>query len=446
MHTSTSPQYAIIASCDVAAAMMEPPGGTALVEESIIEALDFRRAMRKVDDEWGKDWWFKVWGPERLAPEGIGKRDDWMLRANEKWHGFGNLAPGFNMLDPIKATVITPGLDVSGKFAKTGIPASIVTKYLAEHGVIVEKTGLYSFFIMFTIGITKGRWNTLVTALQQFKDDYDKNQPLWRILPEFCAQAAAYERVGLRDLCQQIHDIYKANDVARLTTEMYLSDMEPAMKPSDAFARMAHREIDRVEIDDLEGRVTSVLLTPYPPGIPLLIPGRALQPHDRRVPAVRAELQRAFPGLRHRHPRPGRGAATARGALLRRLRAPEVACRQLDAPVTRAVADALSCESAARGALARQAVAAASSGIRRRRAPCRPRAVATSSRAIDRARTRRPWWRRRAIAPIASSDAAALQHLAHRRLEVAQVAASRPRRAARALPAPAGRAPARRRS
>jgi arginine/lysine/ornithine decarboxylase len=41
--------------------------------------------------------------------------------------------------------------------------------------VVVEKTGLYSFFIMFTIGITKGRWNTLLTALQQFKDDYDRN-------------------------------------------------------------------------------------------------------------------------------------------------------------------------------------------------------------------------------------------------------------------------------
>jgi len=49
MHTSTSPQYAIIASCDVAAAMMEPPGGPALVEESLLEALEFRRAMRKVD-------------------------------------------------------------------------------------------------------------------------------------------------------------------------------------------------------------------------------------------------------------------------------------------------------------------------------------------------------------------------------------------------------------
>ncbi len=297
MHTSTSPQYAIIASCDVSAAMMEPPGGTALVEESITEALDFRRAMRKVDDEWGKDWWFKVWGPEKLAAEGMGKRDDWMLRTNEKWHGFGNLAPGFNMLDPIKATVITPGLDVSGKFAKTGIPASIVTKYLAEHGVIVEKTGLYSFFIMFTIGITKGRWNTLVTALQQFKDDYDKNQPLWKILPEFCAQQPSYERVGLRDLCRQIHEMYKANDVARVTTVMYLSDMQPAMKPSDAFACMAHREIDRVEIDQLEGRVTSVLLTPYPPGIPLLIPGERFNRTIVQFLQFARSFNQQFPGF-----------------------------------------------------------------------------------------------------------------------------------------------------
>ncbi|MEC5216801.1 arginine decarboxylase [Actimicrobium sp. GrIS 1.19] len=273
MHTSTSPQYSIIASCDVAAAMMEAPGGTALVEESILEALDFRRAMKKIDLEWGHDWWFQVWGPDSFSEDGIGSREDWMIRAEDDWHGFGDLAPGFNMLDPIKATIVTPGLSIDGKFGESGIPASIVTKYLAEHGVIIEKCGLYSFFIMFTIGITKGRWNTLLTALQQFKDDYDKNQPMWRILPEFATANPRYERIGLRDLCQQIHDFYKAHDIARLTTEMYLSDMQPALKPSDAFAMMAHREIDRVPIDELEGRVTSILLTPYPPGIPLLIPG-----------------------------------------------------------------------------------------------------------------------------------------------------------------------------
>jgi len=298
MHTSTSPQYSIIASCDVAAAMMEAPGGTVLVEESLMEALDFRRAMRKVDEEWGADWWFKVWGPTDLSEEGIEEREAWMLNANEDWHGFGNLAKGFNMLDPIKATIITPGLDIKGDFSdKFGIPAAIVTKYLAEHGVIVEKTGLYSFFIMFTIGITKGRWNTMVAALQQFKDDYDKNQPLWKVLPEFIQKQPRYENVGLRDLCEQIHAVYKANDVARLTTEMYLSDMVPAMKPTDAFAKMAHREIDRVPIDELEGRVTAVLLTPYPPGIPLLIPGEQFNKVIVNYLKFAREFNEKFPGF-----------------------------------------------------------------------------------------------------------------------------------------------------
>jgi arginine/lysine/ornithine decarboxylase len=279
MHTSTSPQYSIIASCDVAAAMMEPPGGTALVEESIAEALDFRRAMRKVDEEYGKDWWFKVWGPDKLVEEGVGRAEDWIIRSDArsskkgKWHGFGQLADGFNMLDPIKSTIVTPGLNLDGKFDKTGIPASIVTKYLAEHGVVVEKTGLYSFFIMFTIGITKGRWNTLLTALQQFKDDYAKNQPMWRILPEFCQRHPRYERMGLADLCQHVHQLYARYDIARLTTDMYLSDLAPAMKPADAYAHIAHRTTERVEIDQLEGRITVGLVTPYPPGIPLLIPG-----------------------------------------------------------------------------------------------------------------------------------------------------------------------------
>ncbi|MFH1657750.1 MAG: arginine/lysine/ornithine decarboxylase [Pseudomonadota bacterium] len=298
MHTSTSPQYSIIASCDVAAAMMEEPAGTALVEESIAEALDFRRAMRKVDEEWGADWWFKVWGPDDLSEEGIEERDAWMLKPGERWHGFNNLADGFNMLDPIKATIITPGLDVDGDFAdEFGIPAAIVTKYLAEHGVIVEKCGLYSFFIMFTIGITKGRWNTLVTALQQFKDDYDKNHPLWKVLPEFVQKNPRYERVGLRDLCTQIHSVYKQNDVARLTTEMYLSDMVPAMRPADAFAKMAHRDIERVPVDELEGRVTAVLLTPYPPGIPLLIPGERFNATICNYLKFAREFNARFPGF-----------------------------------------------------------------------------------------------------------------------------------------------------
>ena len=315
MHTSTSPQYAIIASCDVAAAMMEPPGGTALVEESIVEALDFRRAMRKVDDEWGKDWWFKVWGPDNLAEDGIGPREDWMLRANEKWHGFGNLAPGFNMLDPIKATVITPGLDVSGKFAQdrhSGVDRHQVPGRARRH-----RREDRAVLVLHHVHHRHHQG-----PLEHAGDGAAAVQGRLRQEPAAVAHPAGVLRAATRatsasacaTCAQQIHDIYKANDVARVTTEMYLSDMQPAMKPSDAFACMAHREIDRVEIDELEGRVTGVLLTPYPPGIPLLIPGERFNRTIVEYLQFARDVQRALPGLRDRHPRPGGGGGRTASA------------------------------------------------------------------------------------------------------------------------------------
>ena len=204
MHTSTSPQYAIIASCDVAAAMMEPPGGTGAGRgEPRTEALDFRRAMRKVESEFGKDWWFKVWGPDKLAADGIG--NERRLDAEGRREVARLRRPGrraSTCSTRSRARSSRRGWTCRASSPRPASRPAIVTKFLAEHGVVVEKTGLYSFFIMFTIGITKGRWNTLLTALQQFKDDYDRNQPLWRILPEFCAAHPRYERMGLRDLCQ----------------------------------------------------------------------------------------------------------------------------------------------------------------------------------------------------------------------------------------------------
>ena len=162
---------------------------------------------------------------------------------------------------------------------------------------MVEKTGLYSFFIMFTIGITKGRWNTLVTALQQFKDDYDRNQPLWRCMPDFVKQYPRYEKMGLGDLCQLAHEAYRRHDLARITTEVYLSEMEAALRPADAFNKMTRREIERVDIDALEGRITAVLLTPYPPGIPLLIPGERFNRTIVEYLQFACEFNASFPGF-----------------------------------------------------------------------------------------------------------------------------------------------------
>jgi arginine decarboxylase len=298
MHTSTSPQYSIIASCDVAAAMMEQPAGHALVEESLIEALNFRKAMRKVDLEFGDDdWWFSVWGPDELSEHEVPVQSDWLINPGDDWHGFEIEHSGFNMLDPIKATIVTPGLNIKGQFDELGIPANVLTKYLVEHGIVVEKTGLYSFFIMFNIGITKGRWNSLVTELQQFKDDFDQNLPLWRVMPEFVAKQPAYERMGLKDLCQQIHGMYQKHDVARITKDMYLSNIEPAMIPADAWDKMAHGQIERVSVNDLEGRITAILITPYPPGIPLLVPGERFTPEIIGYLKYIEKFNAEFPGF-----------------------------------------------------------------------------------------------------------------------------------------------------
>lgn len=293
MHTTTSPLYSIIASCDVSAAMMDGPAGKALVEESLLEAMDFRRAMRPLESRLG----FKVWGPDALPPTGIGSRENWILKPNEKWHGFGNVSPDFNILDPIKTTVLTKGLDVNGDFAQEGIPANIVVKYLLENGIIVEKCGLYSFFVMFTIGTTKGKWQSIIEALKKFRIDYENNEMLINVIPKFAGANTCYQKLGLKDLCQQIHDEYKASDLARMTTEIYVSEITPAMKPSDAFAKIAHEEIERVEIDNLEGRVTAVLLTPYPPGIPLLVPGERFNKTIVNYLKFARDFNHMFPGF-----------------------------------------------------------------------------------------------------------------------------------------------------
>lgn len=66
MHASTSPNYAIIASNDVDAAMMEGPGGKSLTQDAIAEAVAFRRLMARLNAEFaGKnDWFVNVWQPD----------------------------------------------------------------------------------------------------------------------------------------------------------------------------------------------------------------------------------------------------------------------------------------------------------------------------------------------------------------------------------------------
>jgi arginine decarboxylase len=301
MHTSTSPQYGIIASCDVAAAMMEQPAGRALVQETIDEALSFRRAMAAVQKDLKSSWWFTVWQPEAMAARPAEEKDHWILNPGDKWHGFTGLAENHALVDPIKVTILTPGLSADGTMQEHGIPAAVVTKFLSSRRIEIEKTGLYSFLVLFSMGITKGKWSTLITELLNFKDLYDSNAPLKRVLPALAeAHPEAYAKMGLRDLCEQIHKIYLDDNVPKAQRDMYTALPEMAMLPADAYANLVRGNVESVEIDNLMGRILAVMVVPYPPGIPLIMPGERLTAatksiHDYLLYA--REFDRKFPGF-----------------------------------------------------------------------------------------------------------------------------------------------------
>lgn len=282
MHISTSPQYSIIASLDVASAMMEGPAGRSLLQEMFDEALSFRRALDNLRQHINAaDWWFSIWQPPQVT--GIATAD-WLLQPDAEWHGFGDVAEDYVLLDPVKVTLVMPGLTAGGALSERGIPAAVVSKFLWERGLVVEKTGLYSFLVLFSMGITKGKWSTLLTELLEFKRSYDANLSLAACLPCVArCDPARYQGMGLRDLCDQLHACYRSNATAKHLKRMYTVLPEVAMKPAEAYDHLVRGDVEAVPIDQLQGRIAAVMLVPYPPGIPLIMPGERFTEATRSI-------------------------------------------------------------------------------------------------------------------------------------------------------------------
>ncbi|TBU84798.1 Orn/Lys/Arg decarboxylase N-terminal domain-containing protein [Phytopseudomonas dryadis] len=302
MHISTSPQYGIIASLDVASAMMEGPAGRSLIQETFDEALSFRRALANLGRSLSaEDWWFSIWQPPQTEGADDVATHDWLLQPEADWHGFGDIAEDYVLLDPIKVTLVMPGLTAGGRLDQRGIPAAVVSKFLWERGLVVEKTGLYSFLVLFSMGITKGKWSTLLTELLEFKRSYDANLPLTSVLPSIAREGGAcYQGMGLRDLCDALHDCYRENATAKALKRMYTVLPQIALKPADAYDRLVRGEVEEVPIEEVEGRIAAVMLVPYPPGIPLIMPGERFTAETRSIVDYLRFAQtfdRSFPGF-----------------------------------------------------------------------------------------------------------------------------------------------------
>lgn len=318
MHASTSPQYAIIASNDVSAAMMDGPGGALLTGEAIAEAVSFRQMMARLHKQFSDrgDWFFSVWQPDHIkdgrlnvafadAEADMLTQDAacWMLEPKAAWHGFAELEPGYCMLDPIKVTVVTPGSHLDGKLAATGIPAPLLTSYLAERGIVVEKTANFSILFLFSIGVTKGKWGSLVNALLDFKRDYEANTLLSRVMPNLTAShQLAYANKGLRELADEMFLAMKTGRMPQLMEAAFTAEAQAVCTPAEAYDRLVRGECKQKTLGELAGGVAATGLVPYPPGIPLLMPGEALGAANGPVLSYLACLRgfdMQFPGFEH---------------------------------------------------------------------------------------------------------------------------------------------------
>lgn len=321
MFTSTSPQYAIIASLDVAARMMNGNAGTLLIDEAIEEAVVFRKKMvdigREIDRRESREeepWWFAVWQPERLSVPGRkpqhgpfdaiptdilkGEPSCWTLDAGEGWHGFDGMERDFVMLDPIKVTIITPGIREDGSQAQWGIPAAVVARFLRQRGIVVEKTGSYSFLVLFTMGITKGKSGTLIAELFRFKTLFDENRSMEEVFPDLVREQPQYADIRLQDFCREIHDFYREYQLTRTQMEMYRTLPGQVMIPKDAYRALVRGEVDQVPLREAAGRVPAVMLVPYPPGIPVIMPGERFTPDTSAI----LEYLLACEEFDHRYP------------------------------------------------------------------------------------------------------------------------------------------------
>ncbi|MFF4485534.1 Orn/Lys/Arg decarboxylase N-terminal domain-containing protein [Streptomyces sp. NPDC001544] len=324
MHGTTSPLYPMIASLDVATAMMDGPQGRWLVDEAVTEAVRFRQEMvrvgRRIEAAGDRPpWFFGVWQPETVTDPASGKRlpfDEapaellssepscWTLEPGADWHGFPGLSEGHCMLDPIKATLTCPGISATGEMADTGIPARVLTAYLATRNIVVEKTDSYTTLVLFSMGITKGKWGTLLDALMDFKALYDGAARLDRVLPALnAAHPQRYAGLTLPELCRQMHDHLRSVRLVELLDTAFQQLPEPVAQPQLCYQRLVRGGTERVRLTEAADRIAAAMVTVTPPGIPVLMPGEntgtpdgpllcylaALESFDRRFPGFTSE-------------------------------------------------------------------------------------------------------------------------------------------------------------
>ncbi|MFN1128520.1 ornithine decarboxylase [Lelliottia nimipressuralis] len=312
LHASTSPFYPLFAALDINAKIHEGESGRRLWAECVELGIDARKAIIancKMIKPFippvvaGRPW--QDHPTHAIASE----RRFFSFEPGAKWHGFEGYAEEQYFVDPCKLLLTTPGIDPqSGDYTDFGIPATILAHYLRENGIVPEKCDLNSILFLLTPAESAEKMAQLVAMLGQFEQHIEDDTPLAEVLPTiFNKYPVRYRDYSIRDLCQEMHDLYVSFNVKDLQKAMFRKASLPAvvMNPQDANQAYIRGDVELVRISEAEGRIAAEGALPYPPGVLCVVPGEvwggavqryflALEEGVNLLPGFSPELQGVY--------------------------------------------------------------------------------------------------------------------------------------------------------
>ena len=312
MHASTSPFYPLFASLDVNAKIHEGELGKQLWRKCIEVGIDARKSvlshckyLRPLVPPivHGKKW------EEGNTQEMANDVSYFAFEPNAKWHSFKGYGEGQYFIDPCKFQLITPGINVeTGAYEDFGIHANILANYLRENRIIPEKCDLNTILFLMTPAESKAKMDALVDQLVRFEELIERNAPMEEVLPSiYYSHIDKYKGYHIRQLCQEMHDFYKARNVSTLQQRLFSKEYFPeyVMNPQEANFEFQRNKGELVSLDEAEGRIALEGALPYPPGVLCVQPGErwsrtacdyflALEEGINQLPGFAPEIQGVY--------------------------------------------------------------------------------------------------------------------------------------------------------
>lgn len=265
-HTSTSPNYQIIASLDVGRRQVELEGFE-FVQRQVEAAMSMRRA---ISDHPLLQKYFKVLTAGDMIPEE--HRESGLTSYYDTEQGWTDMWDCWEQdefsLDPTRVTLAVGGTGWDGDTFKTDI---LMDKY----GIQINKTSRNTVLFMTNIGTTRSSVAYLIEVLVEIAKSLD----------ELLDDASRMERLGfdkrVKNLMEdypplpdfsRFHDAFRAEDTpdGDIRTAYYLSYDDSNCDYLELNGTL------KEAMDSGQTLVSASFIIPYPPGFPILVPGQVI--------------------------------------------------------------------------------------------------------------------------------------------------------------------------